>query len=92
MICQTNRSGPGRMSDSDDEANLPSAAECERRCQEFATITCTDSALAMFYLQDQEWIVEVFKLVSYSVIIIVISLNFDVGFPRRFFPVRFFFQ
>lgn len=49
--------GRTEMSDSDevDEANLPPAAECDRRCQEFARITCTDSALAMFYLQDRSW-------------------------------------
>ncbi|GFO05870.1 tyrosyl-DNA phosphodiesterase 2-like [Plakobranchus ocellatus] len=49
------------VSDSDegksdeDDANLPSRDECESRCQMFAEITGTDSALAMFYLQDREW-------------------------------------
>lgn len=44
------------MSDSvTDEHVLPSAQECESRCQEFADITGTDSALAMFYLQDRDW-------------------------------------
>lgn len=44
------------MSDSEnDDANIPPAAECEKRCQEFAAITGTDTALAMFYLQDREW-------------------------------------
>ena len=50
------------MSDSDvseSEANLPTAAECEARCQEFAAVTGTDTALAQFYLQDMEWNVEV---------------------------------
>jgi len=49
------------MSDSsdDDDANLPSAAECDRRCKEFAEVTGTDSALAMFFLQDRQWSLEV---------------------------------
>ena len=49
------------MSDSsdDDDANLPSAAECDRRCKEFADITGTDTALAMYFLQDREWSLEV---------------------------------
>ena len=49
------------MSDSGDEddANLPSAAECDRRCKEFAEITGTDTALAMFFLQDRQWSLEV---------------------------------
>ncbi|WAR16190.1 TYDP2-like protein [Mya arenaria] len=34
---------------------VPPAEECEKRCQEFAAITSTDSALAMFYLQDRDW-------------------------------------
>ncbi|XP_062596386.1 tyrosyl-DNA phosphodiesterase 2-like [Saccostrea cucullata] len=46
------------MSDTEDE-NIPSAADCERRCQSFADITGTDTALAMFYLQDRNWNVEV---------------------------------
>jgi len=49
------------MSDSSDEdaADLPSAAECDRRCKEFAAVTGTDSALAMFFLQDRHWSLEV---------------------------------
>ncbi|XP_045180890.2 tyrosyl-DNA phosphodiesterase 2-like [Mercenaria mercenaria] len=43
------------MSSSNDESTLPSAAECDKRCQEFAAITGTDTALAMFYLQDRDW-------------------------------------
>ncbi|VDI35521.1 tyrosyl-DNA phosphodiesterase 2 [Mytilus galloprovincialis] len=45
------------MSDSDsvDESKIPSREECENRCQKFAEITGTDSALAMFYLQDRDW-------------------------------------
>lgn len=44
-----------KMSDSEEESKLPSREECELRCQQFAEITGTDSALAMFYLQDREW-------------------------------------
>ena len=40
------------MSESDhDEDDLPSAEECQKASEEFATITGTDTALAMFYLQ-----------------------------------------
>ncbi|XP_046350895.2 tyrosyl-DNA phosphodiesterase 2-like isoform X1 [Haliotis rufescens] len=51
------------MSDSEadsdvDEKNLPSREECEERCQMFAQVTGTDTALAMFFLQDREWNVE----------------------------------
>ena len=49
------------MSDSSGEqdASLPSAAECDRRCKEFAEVTGTDTALAMFFLQDRQWLLEV---------------------------------
>jgi len=49
------------MSDSsdDEDANLPPAAECDRRCKEFAEITGTDTALAMYFLQDRQWSLEV---------------------------------
>lgn len=46
------------MSDSEDsvdESKIPGREECEKRCQDFAEITGTDTALAMFYLQDREW-------------------------------------
>jgi len=46
-------------SDDDSDVDLPSAIECDRRCKEFAGITCTDTALAMFYLQERDWSVEV---------------------------------
>ncbi|BFZ19679.1 hypothetical protein BsWGS_22718 [Bradybaena similaris] len=50
------------LSDSDtepeDDPNLPSRDECEARSQTFVEITGTDSALAMFYLQDREWNVD----------------------------------
>ncbi|RNA02866.1 hypothetical protein BpHYR1_021018, partial [Brachionus plicatilis] len=38
-----------------DDENQPSGAECLARCKEFAEITGTDTALAMFYLQDTKW-------------------------------------
>ena len=47
------------MSDSDDDANIPSKAVCEKRCSEFVEVTGTDSALAMFYLQDRSWDLQV---------------------------------
>jgi len=49
------------MSDSsdDEDANLPPAAECDRRCKEFAEVTGTDTALAMLFLQDRQWSLEV---------------------------------
>lgn len=45
-------------SSSSEDDNIPPAEECERRCQEFAAITDTDTACAMFFLQDREWDVE----------------------------------
>ena len=49
------------MSDSDSgsESDIPSKEVCEQRCQEFAAVTGTDSALAMFFLQNREWDLEV---------------------------------
>ena len=46
-------------SDSSDEGYVPPREVCEARCQEFATITGTDSALAMFFLQDRDWDLDV---------------------------------
>ena len=46
------------MSDKE-ESNLPSAAECDARSKQFAAVTGTDTALAMFYLQDRKWDLEV---------------------------------
>nr|CDS25356.1 traf and tnf receptor associated protein [Hymenolepis microstoma] len=39
----------------DDEANLPKPEECLRRCEMFASITNTDNALAMMFLQNRDW-------------------------------------
>ncbi|VDO13624.1 unnamed protein product [Rodentolepis nana] len=41
--------------DNDDEANLPNAEECLRRCETFASITNTNNALAMMFLQNRDW-------------------------------------
>jgi len=47
------------MSDSEaSEEDLPSGEECQKASEEFATITGTDTALAMFYLQDVKWKLE----------------------------------
>ena len=46
-------------SDSDTDENLPSGPECLRRCKDFATITETDQALAMFFLQQNKWDLDV---------------------------------
>ena len=54
------------MSDSDDsDNNIPSKEECDARCKEFAEVTGTDSALAMFYLQDREWDVMVHRSIYF---------------------------
>lgn len=42
-----------------DDDNIPDAKTCNERCQLFANITSTDTALAMYYLQDREWNLEV---------------------------------
>jgi tyrosyl-DNA phosphodiesterase 2 len=54
------------MSDNSDIEEIkttPTSAECLRRCKEFAQITGTDSALAMFYLQDLDWDLNVYILI-----------------------------
>ena len=53
-------------------SNKPNGAECLARCKEFAKVTNTDTALAMFYLQDNDWNLEVclsFIFVFYKLII-----------------------
>ena len=48
------------MSSSEAEnEDIPSREVCEERCEEFAQITGTDSACAMFYLQDRSWDLQV---------------------------------
>jgi len=43
---------------SDDDSNIPSAQECQKRVEQFVELTCTDEMLAQFYLQDRDWNVE----------------------------------
>ncbi|GAB1609208.1 tyrosyl-DNA phosphodiesterase 2-like [Argonauta hians] len=42
-------------SSDEDESQLPSASECKERCDAFVKLTETNSALAMFYLQNCSW-------------------------------------
>ncbi|ESP03592.1 hypothetical protein LOTGIDRAFT_205031 [Lottia gigantea] len=42
-------------SEEEEDPNLPSQAECLERCIQFAELTGSDRALAMFYLQDRDW-------------------------------------
>ncbi|GAB6028296.1 hypothetical protein CHUAL_002473 [Chamberlinius hualienensis] len=39
----------------DSELSIPSADECEKRCQEFAAFTNTDTAFALYALQRRGW-------------------------------------
>ena len=72
-----------KMSDSDaDDSKIPPADECERRCQEFATVTGTDTALAMFYLQDRDWDLDVIFTLPYNLLIDVTTLIPD--FKRHY--------
>lgn len=45
--------------DEDEEANLPKSEECLRRCETFASITNTNNALAMMFLQNRDWDLQV---------------------------------
>ena len=58
--------------DEDDDSNQLSGAECLIRCKEFASITGTDNALAMFYLQNTKWNLEVKKLLHYKIILLFV--------------------
>lgn len=52
-------SSESELDKSDNQNNeMPSGPECLQRCKQFAEITGTDSALAMFYLQDNNWNLE----------------------------------
>lgn len=42
-------------SDESENEDIPDGAECLKRCREFASVTETDNALAMFYLQENKW-------------------------------------
>lgn len=41
-----------------EDSDVPDGKTCEERCQMFAEITGTDTALAQFYLQDRSWNLE----------------------------------
>ena len=54
---------------------LPSASECNEQCHLFANITNTDTALAMMYLQDRQWNLQViYTTCNY----LVPDIQFDV--------------
>jgi len=59
IVCVCVQINVTAMSDSDDSVDIPSREECECRCKQFAEVTGTDTALAMFYLQDRKWELEV---------------------------------
>ena len=66
-------------SDESDNEDLPDGAECLRRCKEFASVTGTDQALAMFYLQGTKWDLEVIQkpyIIFIFVLIHISVLNF----------------
>lgn len=44
------------MSSSEDDG--PDAATCQQRVEQFVALTGTNEALAQFYLQDHDWLVE----------------------------------
>ena len=47
------------MSNSENEDDVPSAEECDKICQSFASITGTDSALAFCVLKNEKWSLQV---------------------------------
>lgn len=49
-----NKSGKSTRSE-EDAGEVPSGPDCLARCKEFAQVTGTDRALAMFYLQEKKW-------------------------------------
>lgn len=65
-------------------SNKPSGAECLARCKEFAKVTNTDTALAMFYLQDNDWNLEVFRNLFLKILIRIEKKNFFDFFKERF--------
>ena len=46
-------------SDSDDCIILPTTEECDKLVRKFAKATNSDTSLAMYYLQDRHWDMEV---------------------------------
>ena len=66
------------MSDSDsNESTIPSRDECETRCQKFAEITGTDSAMALFFLQDRKWDLDVTSWTKIVDIIGTMIISYD---------------
>ncbi|VEL14122.1 unnamed protein product [Protopolystoma xenopodis] len=64
--------------DEDEEAidpTLPPADVCLDRCREFARITATDQALAMLYLQNHNWNLEVNFFLQSEIIVHCITAN-----------------
>jgi hypothetical protein len=57
---QQHRNEPSSSENDDDsdDQDKPSGSECLSRCKQFAEVTGTDSALAMFFLQDTKWELE----------------------------------
>ena len=54
-----NKSGKSTRSE-EDAGEVPSGPDCLARCKEFAQVTGTDRALAMFYLQEKKWNLQVY--------------------------------
>lgn len=48
-----------KMFEDNEDENLLSVVECEKRCQCFVDIIGIDMVFVMFYLQDRNWNVEV---------------------------------
>lgn len=69
--------------DESDDGDLPSGPECLRRCKEFADVTGTNNALAMFYLQGTKWDLEV-ALTLFSILDIYRFLNSYCFFFKLF--------
>ncbi|CAN7984303.1 unnamed protein product, partial [Ixodes pacificus] len=46
------------MSSSETDDDIPDGKVCQQLCEEFASITQTDTACAQFYLQDRSWNLE----------------------------------
>lgn len=45
--------------DGQEDSEIPSAKDCLDMCETFAEFTETDKAMAMFFLQDHSWNLEV---------------------------------
>ncbi len=47
------------VDDEGDTRGLPSADQCMKLCESFVEFTETDKAIAMMFLQDNDWTLEV---------------------------------